>query len=297
MELKESLDAQPPHGALKIRFPHRRRDMASFEFLGLAVHMIWFTTIASHFVTQVAQNQNHQLKTPFERCWDFQWCCGRNANLVQNLKIFSWDGLESLNLTQVLLGELGLRRIPGWVRIQEKHTGKIGKPPVGLPGKLRWIELLGLLAKLIMWWRQWGEIYSKLYGNAGEKIRRWERFDSKRMILEFLGVIICFLIAFVFMSVRLSAHALYSWNRRSISADEVSLRSFPAAFIPFVSMCLVCDHFLQVSTQAEETLQTLRCEMSSDFPLHNEKSLRSFSFTPCFFFPTKLGHPIFLLRT
>ena len=151
--------------ALKIRFPDLRRDMASFEFLGLAVHMIWFTTIASHFVTQVAQNQNHQLKSTFW-CWDFQWSCGRNANLLQILKIFSWDGLESLNLTQVLLGELGLRRIPGWVGIQEKHTGKSGKPvlfpgkrPLGLPGKLRWIELLGLLAKLTMWWRQWGEIW------------------------------------------------------------------------------------------------------------------------------------------
>ena len=96
------------------------------------------------------------------------------------------------------------------------------------------------------------------------------------------------------MFVRLSAHALYSWNRRSISADEVSLRSFPAAFIRFVSMCLVCDHFLQVSTQAEETLQTLRCEMSSDFPLHNGESLSQFQFHSCFCFPTKLGHPFFL---
>lgn len=72
------------------------------------------------------------------------------------------------------------------------------------------------------------------------------------------------------------------------------MRSFPAAFIPFVSMCLVCDHFLQVSTQAEETLQTLRCEMSSDFPLHNGESLSQFQFHSCFCFPTKLGHPFFL---
>ena len=171
--------------------------MASFEFLGLAVHTIWFTTIASHFVMQVAQNQNHQLKTPFERCWDFLWCCGRKCE--------SGKSFEDIFMRWAWIIELDSGP-SGWIRLTSyswmgwnprKNTQEIGFPvffsgkrPVGLPGKLRWIELLGLLAKLIMWWRQWGEIYSKLYGNAGEKMRRFERFDSKKMILEFLGVII-----------------------------------------------------------------------------------------------------------
>ena len=122
-----------------------------------------------------------------------------------------------MNFSQVLLGELGLRRIPGWVGIQEKHTGKSGnrvfskKTACGPSGKTevdRAARAASQVDNVVKAVRR--KIYSKLYGNAGEKMRRFERFDSKKMILEFLGVIICFLIAFVFMSVRLSAHALYS---------------------------------------------------------------------------------------
>ena len=168
-----------------------------------------------------------------------------------------------------------------------------GKRPVGLPGKLRWIELLGLLAKLIMWWRQWGEIYSKLYGNAGEKMRRFERFDSKKMILEFLGVIIylsncfrvyvCSLICTCFVFLKSQEHQC-RWGELEI----ISCSLHPVC--EYVSCMWPLSSGFDASRRNPSNAQVWDVIR---FSIAQREIVEKFQFHSMYFFPTKLGHPFF----